>query len=365
MKKTGLFLIAVAFIALYLLFWPTPIDPVAWKAPCDKGYTGPFAPNERLSALELISIGECVGPECLTRDGAGAIYAAARDGWIVRLNPDGSNPEKWVNTGGRPLGMAFDSKGFLIIADAYKGLLSISPQKQIAVLADHAGGEPIGYADDLDIALDGRIYFSDASAKFRPGRGLDSAQASMLDLMEHGGNGRLLVFDPAAGKAEILVKGLNFANGIAVARDQKSIFINETGSYRVMRYWISGPKMGALEPVIENLPGFPDNIARGQNGRYWLALVSPRNALADRFSQWPGVRNVFQRLPVFLRPKAKHFGHVIAIDDSGKVVADLQDPKGLHPLNTSVLETESHLYIGSLVSPAAARISKKDAGLYN
>jgi len=75
------------------------------------------------------------------------------------------------------------------------------------------------------------------------------------------------------------------------------------------------------------------------------------------------MRKVIQRMPAFLRPKAVPYGHIMAIDGQGKVVADLQDPDGKYPLNTSVTETKDYLYIGSLVAPVLARLDKAKTGL--
>jgi hypothetical protein len=172
-----------------------------------------------------------------------------------------------------------------------------------------------------------------------------------------------LVYDPATGEAKSVLKGLNFANGVAVSHNQEFVLVNETGSYRVVRYWITGPKAGKAEPLIEGLPSFPDNISTGQDGRYWVALVSPRIPLVDRFSGAPFIRKMLQRMPTFLRPKALPYGHIIAIDGDGKVVMDLQDPAGAYPINTSVTETEEYLYIGSLVTPVLGRLTKAKAGL--
>jgi len=55
--------------------------------------------------------------------------------------------------------------------------------------------------------------------------------------------------------------------------------------------------------------------------------------------------------------------HVIAIDENGKVILDLLDPDGTYPINTSVTETDRHLYIGSLVAPVLGRIGKGKIGL--
>lgn len=356
-------LIIIIAIVLYFIAWPVPIDPVAWKAPPNPGYTGKFVPNERLKGIEVFKIGKNYGPEDIALDKQGRIYAATHEGYIVRLQPDGSNPENWAKTGGRPLGIDFDNDGNLIVADAFRGLLSITPKGTVTELATVADEIPIVYADDVDVAADGKIYFSDASTKFSARKIGDTMKASILEGVEHAGTGRLLVYDPSTSKATTLLGGLYFANGVAVSHDQTYVLIIETWFYRVMRYWISGPNKGKSEPLIENLPSFPDNISTGLNGRYWVALVSPRNSLVDDLAGNPFLRKVILRMPEFIQPAAKHYGHIIAIDGNGFVLEDLQDSDGGYPINTSVTETEDHLYIGSLVTPVLARLKKSKVGL--
>ena len=365
MLKTTLWsmLFIIIVIILYFLVWPVPIDPVSWEAPPNPGYTGSFAKNEKLKGLETFSIADNHGPEDIALDSEKRIYAATHEGRIVRLNADGSNPQNWADTGGRPLGIDFDGKGNLIVADAFQGLLSISPDGTITKLATDADGVPIRYADDVDVAADGKIYFSDASTKFGAKEFGGTYEASLLDLMEHGGHGRLLVYDPDTGMAKTLLDGLTFANGVAVSHDQSSVLVNETGAYRIIRVWIKGPKKGNHETLIDALPSFPDNISTGIDGRYWVALISPRIPLADKLSDKPFMRKVVQRMPAFMRPQAVAYGHIIAIDDKGKVLIDLQDPDGSYPINTSAVETKDYIYIGSLVTPVLARLKKEKFGL--
>ncbi len=353
----------VAAIVLYFLLWPVPIEPVAWTAPPNPSYTGPFEPNDRLKGIETLPVGDNHGPEAVAVDAEGRIYASTHEGRIIRLKADGTRPENWVETGGRPLGIRFDAAGHLIAADAFRGLLKIAPDGKITVLATEADGTPIHYADDLDVAADGKIYFSDASTKFGARQWGGTYEASLLDILEHGGRGRLLVWDPVTGKATTLISGLNFANGVALSHDQTHVLVVETGSYRVLRHWLAGPKRGQTEPLIEALPGFPDNIKPGLDGRYWVALISPRNKLVDALSGRPFIRKMVQRLPAFVRPKATFYGHIVAVDGTGRVVASLQDPAGAFRLNTSVLETKDYLYVGSLTMPAIGRLRKASVGL--
>src|SRR5512133_3649064 len=128
--KRSVFLIVPAALAAYFCLWPVPIDPVAWQAPANPGATGPYARNDRLRGVEALAAGP--GPEDVAMGSGGAPYTGLQDGRIVRI-PGGRT---FVNTGGRPLGMQFDVQGNLIVADAFRGLLSITPAGAVSVLAD-------------------------------------------------------------------------------------------------------------------------------------------------------------------------------------------------------------------------------------
>jgi hypothetical protein len=74
--------------------------------------------NMRLGS-ENVAKGQVLGPEDLLYDAAlGVVYTGCEDGWIKRITVNESVVEDWINTGGRPLGLAFDPNGALIVADA-------------------------------------------------------------------------------------------------------------------------------------------------------------------------------------------------------------------------------------------------------
>ena len=104
--------------------------------------------------------------------------------------------------------------------------------------------------------------------------------------------------------------------------------------------------------LLDNLPGYPDNLMRGRDGRIWVGLFRPRNPAADLLAGWPFLRKVLLRLPRSWLPVGKPYGHVFAIDESGNVLEDLQDPSGAYPETTGATETADRLYIHSLHAPA-------------
>ena len=348
----------LAAVAAYLCFWPVPVDPVSWQAPSPPGYTGVHAPNDRLADLETIPLGHEEGPEHIVLAGDGKLYAAVASGGILRMAPNGAGQEVFVNTGGRVLGFDFDAAGNLIAADAIKGLLSISPEGKITVLADQVGGAPIRYADAAVVAADGAIYFSDASTRFAPAAWGGTFKASILDIIEQSCTGRILAYDPATKKTRIVAKGLSFANGVALSRDEQFLFVNETGKYRVWKIAVSADNLDLRQKsplatvLLDNLPGYPDNLMRGLDGKIWLGYAKPRNPTVDKLADKPFLRKLILRLPRALWPVPRPYGHVDAFTEDGRIVADLQDPTGAYPETTAVTETPDRLYVQSLHAKA-------------
>ena len=350
-KRVGLF-VAVILIAVvaYLLLAPVPINPAAWTPPAAPALTGQYQQNSRLAPVERLALGDGHKPEDVALDSGGKIYAGFEDGRIVVLQPDGTQPRVFANTGGRPLGLIFDRDDNLIIADALKGLLSVNKTGQVKVLATDANGVPFGCLNDLDVAADGTIYFTEASNKFPMSQFTN-------DMLEHQPNGRLLAFDPQTLKVRTVLPGLYFANGVAVSPDQTFVLVCETGKYRVRRVWLKEPKLGQDDIFIDNLPGFPDGISSNGRDRFWLALVTPRQALFDdTLLPHPFLRKVVARLPKFLQPAPKRYSFVLGLDQSGRVVENLQNgsPDCFAEIANAV-ERNHTLYFGSIGEDTVGR----------
>lgn len=369
-------LISLFILTLYLAFWPTSIQPVAWDAPKTEGYVGSFAKNTRLADMNFIDLGKYEEPEFLVYH-SDWLYAAMKDGEIIRLRHDGSEVEEVVNTNGRPLGFDFDSEGAIIVADPmygdHGGLLRVTrddEEAKIELLTDSVDGRPIQFADAVAVAQNGKIYFTDASQKVDVKGVGDVGKAGEKDVLANSSTGRLLEFDPATKETRVLIQDLSFANGITLSEDEQHIFINETGKYRIWKVDIAARNLSANEEqddahvLIENLPGLPDNMTRGQDGRIWIGLVNPRNAFLDFSANKPWMRAVALRLPHFMLPKGEGYMHVIAIDESGKILADLQDTSGSYPNITGVTETDDKLYFHHLnETKSIGWMRKSDLGL--
>ncbi|MFA5323934.1 MAG: SMP-30/gluconolactonase/LRE family protein [Smithella sp.] len=368
-KMLGLVAVIIFLIAAYLIFWPVPINPVQWIPPVSAGYTGPHAVNAKLANLQFISLGDEEEPEQIVIGNDGKLYTTVASCKILRMNQDGTNLEVFAKTGGRVLGFDFNSQGDIIAADVDHGLISISPDKKITILTDKVNGNPIRYADSVALAKSGKIYFSNASTRFAPKDWGGPFEASVLDILEQQSTGCILAYDPVTKITRVVAKGLSFANGIVLSLDEQWLFVNETGKYRIWKISVKAEDLDISSPgesakvLFENLPGYPDNLMRGLNGKIWVGLVKPRSPALDKMTitTTPFMRKLTMRLPRFLWPVPRPYGHIFAFTEDGRVVADLQDPSGAYPETTGVTETTDRLYIQSLHAKGLGWLPKNQA----
>lgn len=347
----GGILALVVSALLYLAAWPTPIRPVAWQSPAAPKAEGPWAPNRALADVERYPVPDGdFGPEDV-HVWRGRLVGGTAGGRIVAWPLEGGEPEVIAETGGRPLGLHEGIDGSLFIADAQRGLMRLTPDGELTVICDEVlGGYPIVFADDVDVDPNGHVWFTDASVRF-------GQPDWKLDILESAPNGRLLRWHDVGPGCEEMVPDLHFANGVAVAEDGSFVLINETSRYRVLKLWVGGERSGAVDVLIDNLPGFPDGISRGEGDVFWIAIASPRNAVVDATAGRPFLRQVIARLPAWLQPAPERHPYVIAIDGQGTVLATLQDPDGAtYGMVTSAQQHGDWLYLGSLQEPAAARV---------
>ena len=344
---------------------PTLVD---FKAPpsIEWGSDSVFAENDRLSSVEAIALDKIEGPEDVILDRNDHLYTVNRNGAIIRfLAPDYEVREEFARIGGRPLGLAMDRDENIIACVAGMGVYGVRPDRSVFKITDETDrtwyrfkdDSRLLLADDLDIAADGRIYFSDASTRY------DLADWA-LDGFEGRGNGRLLCYDPRTGKTRTVLRNLAFPNGVCVSHDGRCIYWVSTWLCRIYRYWIVGDRKGELEILVDNLPGYPDNINRASDGTYWLALVGIRSPSFDLAMADPSfrVRMVKQIPPDEWLCPGINYGCVLKFDDNGNILESLWDPGAKnHPTITSMREHKGYLYIGGLENNRIGRLKLPDA----
>jgi ribose transport system permease protein len=326
----------------------------------------PYALNNRISRTEYIGLGELEGPEDVILDRDDHLYCGTRHGEIVRFfAPDYKRSEVFAHTGGFPLGLAMDRDGTLLSCVGAMGLYAISKSGAVRQLSAETNRSYTSIVDDarlrdpndLDVAPDGRIYFTDSTTRY-------DAHDWAIDSIEGRPTGRLLVFDPATGRTRTLLDNYRYANGVCVAHDGKSIFFAESWACRVHRYWLEGPKAGTAECVITDMPGYPDNINRASDGNYWMAWLGMRTPSFDLALRHPGFRKrMTRRLPQdeWLFPNI-NTGGVVKFSGDGRIIETLGDMTGVsHPMVTSMREHKGYLYVGGILNNRIGRYRLENA----
>jgi sugar lactone lactonase YvrE len=323
----------------YLLLWPTALQPVAWRPQPVPAAEGIWAANRRLDSAVLEQAG-LPGPDTVVVDNQGRRYSGIGDGRIVRWRA-GEPAQTFVKLAGRPVGMNFAPDGSLYAADEANAVIwRVSPQGQAERVVQSTAQQPFTFLNDVIIARDGRLFFSEASSRW----GLAD---NKLALLEHGGDGKVFVRYPD-GRIEQVLDGLEFANGVVLAPDESYLLVAETGAYRITRLWLNGPRAGEREVLVDNLPAFPGDLSLAPDGSYWCSFFSPRKAVLDALAPWPLARKIASRLPRALLTKPVTYPFVFRFDGEGRVLETLQASADANlPSFSSVVQSGDDLLLGS------------------
>ncbi len=327
---------------------------------------GPLAPNDRLADVEIIGLGQVESPEDVILDEDDVLYCGTRHGDIVRFfPPDYTRHEVFAHIGGSPLGMSLDRDRNLVVCIGGMGLYKVTQQGEVSKLTDETNRSRLSIvddsrlrlADDCDIAPDGKIYFSEATVRYE-------MHDWPVDALESRGNGRIICHDPATGKTHTAVRKLVFPNGVCTARDGQSILFAESWACRISRLWISGPRAGKVDIVVDRLPGYPDNINRASDGTYWCAIMGMRSPALDVALRMPDFRRRMSRRIAFdqwLYPNL-NIGCVIRFNEQGEVLESLWDRGAKnHPMITSMREHKGWLYLGGITNNRIGRVRLPNA----
>jgi hypothetical protein len=229
-----------------------------------------------------------------------------------------------------------------------------SPEGGLEQLVSEIDGAPVIYANQVAVASDGTVYFSNSSDRFDPETLGGTKPTSVMTIFEQSDTGYVARWSPD-GQVEKVAEGFVYTNGLALSRDEDFLLIAETGRSAIHRLWLTGDNEGMLEPFIEGLPAYPDNIESGDDGSFWIAFASPR-VPAEALMPYPFLRKMLWRLGPAVRPAPIVHGIVAQFDANGSPIQVLQDSDGELGITTGARVVDGHLYITFLEGGHAARL---------
>jgi sugar lactone lactonase YvrE len=321
-----------------------PLDPVKRKL-------APHPPRAMLSAsstpfppARTIPLSG-PGAEDVVADAEGRLVCGLADGRIVRVDPQTGEEETIGNTGGRPLGLEVLGDGRILVCDAKRGLLRLDTgSSEIETLVSAIDDIPLRFCSNVAAAPDGSYWFTESTSRF-------DFEHYLGAMMEHRPSGRLFRRTPD-GKVEIVCDQLHFPNGLTIVDNGAALVFAETDGYRLTRLELTGTQAGRFTVIADNLPGFADNLSSFRDGRFWVAMVGPRNASLDRAGTLPGAlrRSVWSRMN--LSAPVEGTTWAMAYDANGTLVADIQTQRSDFFGATGVAQVGDRLYLAAVEGAA-------------
>jgi sugar lactone lactonase YvrE len=320
--------------------------PARWQPPSTRRGTPITLP---VSVVELPS----TGAEDVLIDRAGSVVTGLTNGDVVRVSAEGS--VVLGNTGGRPLGIEEYPDGNLLVCDHDRGLLRLDlATGEVEVLVDEVDGKHLHFCSNAVICADGTIFFSSSS---------DTAtwEEFREDAINHATSGRLTRVRPD-GEVTVLRRDLAFANGVVLAPDESYLLVAETIGYRILKFWLKGPRTGEWVDFVTGTPGFPDNISLSDSGLVWVSLPAPRVPVLDfLLPRHPILRQLVLRVPQRLQPQVEDIVWVQAYDLDGKLVHDIKTKHPRLSFVTAVAESDGTVWLASLHHDVLGRIDLMSA----
>ncbi len=317
------------FSGLWLM-WPSPINPVYWDEPELPPLEDALGPNAAIQDADFFPMGGPGSARCLALDKDGDVYFGNMTGEIMRLAPpfEEGSARAIADFGPVPVLDLDWINATTLGATTPDGIFAVDTLTgETTRISAGVPGHVFGYANDLAVAQDGQIYFTDSSILLGTG---DNRQAFYFDMLENRPHGALYVWDPQTQTTRLAADRLYFPNGVAIASDGKSVFIAETFRYRVLRHWVAGPLAGETEVFAANLPGVPDSLTTDASGRLFVGLPAQRSATLRQIRRRPWLARIVARFPEWLRPAFNTPPALVAVFDqsSGELIGSLHDPDG-------------------------------------
>lgn len=318
-------------------------------------FTPKASPKLNRSSLKLdlltkskkISLKGHYGPEDILISNNNEIYTGVHDGTfkngkLLKISKSGDietifSAQSWIS------GLEWLPDNNIVALVLDHGIVSVNPKtKESKDLLTAINGKAIKIPNDVAVGPDGTIFFTVTSFvdKFTMGNAMKIA-------LEQRKKGGVFQLNPLTLEVKELYSGGVFLNGIEVSKDGNYILFIETAQYRVHKLWLSGPKKGQKEILIDNLEGIPNGISKSSDGNYWIGFSSKRNEDLDFLHKNSFLKSLVYNLPESFKPQLNPFGMVMKISSDGHILSRHYDKYGTVVKEaTSVVEKNGIIYFG-------------------
>jgi gluconolactonase len=213
------------------------------------------------------------GPIALP-DGS-VIFSETNASRTIKIDPGGAVSVLLENTGGAN-GMSFDTDGRLFATHVPYGASKVSiiyPKGKEALIVDNYQGKPFGRANDLTVAKNGAIYFTDSANPAPP-------PPTPLPLPP-----ALYFIPPGSHTAVQVLNDLPFPNGVVLSRDEKILYLNNTNGEYLIAFDVNADgslknrrNFAQYQGVTRNASGTlvsgADGITIDNEGRLYVATAT-------------------------------------------------------------------------------------------
>lgn len=149
---------------------------------------------------------------------------------IMKWNASDNSISTYLQPSGRSNGLYFDHDGNLLsCADEKNELWHIDSEKKVTILVDNFEGRKLGGPNDLWIAPNGGIYFTDPLYK----RTWWNHTTPQIE------ERRVYFIPPGTNKVQIVAKGYEQPNGIIGSADGKTLYLADNGAKKTYSFTIN------------------------------------------------------------------------------------------------------------------------------
>ena len=159
-----------------------------------------------------------------------------------------------------------DRQGRLVTCEhGARRVTRTEPDGRITVLMDRYQGKRLNAPNDVVVAADGAVWFSD------PGYGIlvnyEGAKAE-FELPT-----QVYRLDPATGQAAVVADDLERPNGLCFSPDGGRLYISDTGPVRHIRMFdvVDGQRLANGRVFVEMAPGMADGMRVDVDGNLWTS----------------------------------------------------------------------------------------------